>query len=191
VELSLTPYFDNIGIVSNGNPTVGNLEGSGSAFSAQALAAHGARAGARIAFDGVPFTWPDVAVAKPDNVTASGQTLRIRGAGRILAFLLTAGWGPAHGTGRIVYADGSAQDFAITSADWWGGCTSAKGKDVVIFTPYRNQGNGRAAFTVCVYYQGVRLRAGQTVTKVILPDLSPATPKPGTPSLHIFAVTIH
>jgi hypothetical protein len=190
IEFSLARYLDNVGIVSNSRPTTGNLDGTGSAFSAQALAMDGARPGARITFDGVPFTWPDAAAGHPDNVTASGQTLAVNGAGRMLAFLVTAAWGPVTGSGKVEYVDGPAQDFTLSVPDWYTGCPSATGQDVVVFTPYRNQGNGRASFTACVYYASIPLRAGFTVRGVVLPDLSRPTPTSGHGSLHIFALTI-
>jgi hypothetical protein len=138
----------------------------------------------------VPFTWPDAAAGQPDNVTASGQTLPIEGAGRIMAFLVTAGMGPVSGSGKVEYVNGPAQNFTISVPDWWTSCSSPTGKDVVVYTPYRNQGNGRAPFTVCVYYTSIFLRVGSAVRGVVLPDISPPTPPAGHGSLHIFAVTI-
>jgi hypothetical protein len=190
IEFSLTRYLDNVGTVSDSRPSTGNLDGTGSAFSAQALARDGARPGALITFDGVPFTWPDAAAGHPDNVTASGQTLAVNGAGRVLAFLVTAAWGPVTGGGKVEYVDGGAQNFTLSVPDWYTGCPSATGQDVVVFTPYRNQGNGRASFTGCVYYESIPLRAGATVRGVVLPDLSRPTPTSGHGSLHIFALTI-
>ena len=190
VEFPLGKYLDNVGAVSDSEPTTGNLDGTGSAFSAQALAKAGATPGARITYNGVPFSWPDAGAGQPDNVTASGQTLPLQGAGRTLALLVTAGWGPVSGSGSVEYVHGPAQGFTIGAPDWWTSCPSATGKDVVVFTPYRNQGNGRASFTACVYYVSIRLRAGSRVRGIVLPDISPPTPVSGKGSLHIFAITI-
>lgn len=189
VEVSLAPYLDNVGATSDSDPAVGNLDGSGSAFSLQALATHGVRPGATITYHGVSFTWPDAAAGRPDNVTSSGQALTIHGAGRALAFLVTAGWGPARGTATVVYSNGSTQRFTIGAPDWYRDCPSGPG--VVVYTPYRDRGNGRASFTACVFYASVRLRASQTVKQIVLPDISPSVPRPGDPSLHVFAVTVH
>jgi hypothetical protein len=191
VEFSLAPYFNNIGIVSAVNQDAGNIDGGGFAFSEAALAAVGARAGARVTYHGVPFTWPDTVAGAPDNVVASGQTLRIRGAGRTLAFLLTAGWGPATGTGKVVYANGSTQKFTITALDWWLDCAKTAPGDV-LFTPYRYPGDGQPdSFTGCVYAVSVPLHAGQPVADIVLPRVSGPVPPGEQPSLHIFAVTIH
>jgi hypothetical protein len=191
VRLSLTSYFDNVGATSNSKPTVGDLDGTGSAFSVQALAAHGAKAGGTVRYHGVPFTWPRAAAGKADNVTADGQTLAAHGSGRTLSFLLTAGWGPAAGTGTVVYAGGRTQHFTIGAPDWYRNCPRSGGKSIAIFTPYRNQGNGRASFNSCVYYAAVRLDSRRDLRRIILPQISAPVPKSGEASLHIFAITIH
>jgi hypothetical protein len=188
VEFSLGHYLNNVGVTSNSNPAIGNLDGSGSAFSLQALAARGVRPGAKITYHGVPFSWPDAAVGQADNVTASGQALMIHGAGSRLAFLVTAGWGPASGTGKVIYADGATQKFTITAPDWFDSCPSPA---AVVDTPYRNQGSARASFTACLYYASVRLHASQVVKRIVLPDISAPRPLAGDPSLHIFAITIY
>jgi hypothetical protein len=190
-ELSLAAYLDNIGATNDSDPGAGNLDGSTSSLSVQALAAQGVTPGGKITYNGVPFTWPDAAAANADNVTASGQALPLQGSGRSISFLLTAGWGPASGTGTLVYANGSTQTFTLGAPDWYTGCSSAKPPGTVIFTPYRNQGNGRASFTVCLYNTSVGLHAGQPLKRIILPDISPPVPQSGKPSLHIFAITIH
>jgi len=190
VRLSLNPDFNNIGVTSNSDPAAGSLDGSGSAFSAQALAADGVRPGATITSHHVSFTWPDVAPGWPDNVTASGQALPARGSGKMLSFLVTAGWGPASGTGAVVYADGFVQRFTVGAPDWYLGCPSPKGPGVAVFTPYGNQGDGRVSFTACVYYASVPLRAGKPLSRIVLPDVSGPVPTSGAASLHIFAITI-
>jgi hypothetical protein len=188
VELALGAHFNNIGITSNAAPTHGNLDGAQAAFSFQALAAHGVRPGVVITYDGIPFVWPDVAAGKPDNVTASGQTLTVREAGTRLDFLLTATWGPAKGTATVVYSGGSTQKFTIGAPDWTLSCQSGA-PDVVAYTPYRNMSTGRDADAACVYYASIRLRSVRSVTSIILP-YRPPQPWQGRPSLHIFAITI-
>jgi hypothetical protein len=190
VELPLSTYFNNVAVTSNSKPTLGDLDGSGSAFSVQALAARGIRPGGLVTYDGVPFSWPDAPTARADNVIAAGQAIQVQEAGSTLSFLVTAGWGPAKGTAKVVYSNGSVQRFTLAAWDWYRNCPSPKGSGVAIYTPYRNQGNGRASFRVCVYYASVPLNASLLVERVILPDISPAEPRPNHPSLHIFAITI-
>jgi hypothetical protein len=191
VELSLGHYLNNVGATSNSNPDIGNLDGGGEAFSAQALTASGIRPGAVITYNGVPFRWPDAVAGEPDNVTASGQALTIQGSGTTLGFLLTAGWGPAQGIAKVVYSDGSTQRFRIIAPDWSGSCPSAGGPGVVVYTPYHNQGGGRNSSPSCLYYTSVRLHPAQPVKQIVLPALTPPVPESGHPSLHIFAATIY
>jgi hypothetical protein len=186
----LSAYFNNIAVTSNRKPTLGDLDGSGSAFSVQALAARGIRPGAEISYGGVPFRWPDAAAATSDNIIAAGQAIKVQEAGHVLSFLVTAGWGPAKGTGKVIYSNGSVQRFTLAAWDWYRNCPSPKGSGVAIYTPYRNQGNGRASFKVCVYYASVQLDASHVVERIILPDIGPVEPRPNHPSLHIFAITI-
>jgi hypothetical protein len=177
-----------VGITDDSNTTIGNLDGAGSSFSAQALAADGATAGATVTVGGVPFTWPNAASGDNDNVVASGQSFDLSGSGTALSFLLTAGYGPASGTGQVVYSDGTTQSFTLSSPDWLGGCSSS-GAGVALYTPYRNRATGQNSLPVCVYDASVPLQAGKTVTRVVLPDVSSGVAS-GSPSLHIFAVTI-
>jgi alpha-L-fucosidase 2 len=184
VELLLAPYLDNVGVTSDSNSDIGNFDGDGESFSAQELAAAGLRGGAVITYQGVPFRWPAAAAGTADNVTAAGQSLAIRGTGSTLSFLVSAGWGPAGGTAKVVYANGSTQAFTISAPDW--GCSSPSGPGVVAYTPDRDAAPG----TGCVYYASVRLQAAQTVTGIVLPDTNTPQPQDGHPSLHIFAITI-
>jgi hypothetical protein len=185
-EVSLAPYLDNVGVTSDSNPGVGNLDGSGNSFSAEALAASGAQGGSVITYSGVPFRWPGAAVGAADNVTAAGQTLTTRASGSTLAFLVTAAWGPVEGTATVVYASGSTQRFTISAPDWENSCPSADGPGVVMYTAQHTDGA-----PACLFYASVGLRAGQTVTRIILPPISTPVPGFGVPSLHIFAITIH
>jgi hypothetical protein len=191
VDLSLASYFNNIGVASASNQNAGNIDGNGFAFSAEALAAAGVRAGSTITYHGVQFTWPDVAAGRPDNVVASGQALRVSGAGTTLAFLVAAGWGPATGSGEVVYANGSTQKFTVDAPDWWTDCSRTTPGDV-LFTHGRYPTDGQPDnFMLCVYYASVPLHAGEQVKQIVLPDVSGSVPPAGDPSLHIFAVTIH
>jgi hypothetical protein len=185
---SLSAAFDNVGITEDSNTTIGNLDGAGSSFSAQALATDGAIPGATVTVGGVPFTWPNVASGDNDNVVASGQSFDLSGSGGVLSFLLTAGYGPASGTGQVVYSDGTTQPFTLNSPDWHGGC-SQSGAGVALYMPYRNRASGQNPLPVCVYDASVALQAGKAVSRVVLPDVSSGVAS-GSPSLHIFAVTI-
>jgi hypothetical protein len=185
---SLAAAFDNVGITDDDDTTIGNLDGAGSSFSAQALAADGVTPGASVTVGGTSFTWPGVASGDNDNVVASGQAFDLTGTGSTLSFLLTAGYGPASGTGQVVYSDGTTQAFTLGAPDWHGGCSPA-GSGVALYMPYRNRATGQNALPVCVFDASVPLQAGKTVSMIVLPDVSSGVTS-GSPSLHIFAVTI-
>ena len=186
---SLAAAFDNVGITDDANTSVGNLDGAGSSFSAEALAAVGATPGATVGFDGTSFSWPNVAAGEPDNVVANGAAFDLSGTGSTLSFLVSASYGPATGTGQIVYTDGSSQSFTLTAPDWHGGCGAAPAAGTVLKTAYRNRGTGQNALPVCVYDASTPLQQGRTVAMVVLPDVSGGVAS-GTAALHVFAATI-
>lgn len=189
VRGKLTKFFDNVGIATRKHASKGNLDGVGSSFIAADLAADHAAPGATISYRGVKFSWPNVAAGKADNVVAQGQQIRIVGSGTVLAFLVTAGYGPAKGVGSVVFRGGSAMHFTLRAPDWFHGC-SRKGANVVLYTPSRNAFHPHHRLPACVYYASVRLPRNREVVKVILPKVSHGVVA-HKPSLHIFAITIH
>ena len=187
---SLAAAFDNVGITDDANTTVGNLDGAGSSFSAQALAALGATPGATIDVGRTAFTWPNAAPGEPDNVLANGSAFDLSGSGSTLSFLLTAGYGPASGTGQVVYTDGSTSSFTLTAPDWHAGCTTPPSPSTALQTPYRNRATGQNQLPVCVYDASAQLTPDKTVSMVILPDISSGVAS-NTASLHVFAASIN
>src|SRR5258708_9911320 len=86
---SLAAAYDNVGITDNSNPALGNFDGTGDSFSAQALAAVAPTpltAGAQATVCGTTFTWPSP-VGAPDDVIADGQTINLSGSRTDLGFL--------------------------------------------------------------------------------------------------------
>jgi len=185
---SLSAAFNNPGISDDSNPSAGNLDGGGTSYSAQALAAAGLTPGATITHDGVTFTWPDAKPGTPDNVVAGGQTVAVSGSGSTLGLLGSGDYGAASGTGTITYTDGSTQQFTITFPDWWSN-TAPPGGDILATLPYINTPGGRENQHVSVYYIGVPLQQGKTVKYVTLPDVSQGVAQ-GQTAMHIFAVGI-
>ena len=187
---SLAAAFDNPGISDDADPAAGNLEGSGTSYSAQALAAASPAVtpGAAIAHGGLTFTWPATAPGTAGNVVASGQTIAVSGSGAKLGFLGSGNFGAATGTGTITYTDGSTQSFTLGFADWWSNAAVAGG-DILTSTAYHSGPGGRLNQPVSVYYYAVPLQPGKTVRYVTLPDISPGT-KLGATTMHIFAVAV-
>ena len=176
-----------MGTTDDANPGAGDIDGSGSSISAQALAAAGVTPGGTVTAGGLTFTWPSGGTGQPDNAVASGQGFDLTGSGNTLGFLLTATYGPASGTGQVVYSDGSTQPFTITAPDWFSGGTSP---DIAITTAYRNRPTGRDNHPVFVFLAKVALDPAKTVQAVVLPDVSPPVPVARVPSLHVFAVSV-
>ncbi len=186
---SVAAAFDDTGITNDNDTGPGNIDGSGYSLSAQALASAGVTPGGTVQAGGQSFTWPSAAAGQPDNITAGGQAILMSGSGGTLGFLITGTYGPASGTGTILYTDGTSQSFTLSAPDWYAGPPA--GSTVAINLAYRNApGNTRDQHPVQVFYQGVPLARGKTVQAVVLPGVSGAPPAAGSPALHVFAISI-
>jgi alpha-L-fucosidase 2 len=73
--------------------------------------------GTPVSRNGIVFTWPKTEPGAPNVVLARGQAIHVSGEGDRLGFLLS-GLQPVTGTGTIVYADGSQQEYEVTAASW-------------------------------------------------------------------------
>jgi hypothetical protein len=185
---SVAAAFDNAGISNDTDTGAANIDGDGSSFSAQALASVGVTPGATLSYDGIGFTWPDVAAGQPDNVVGSGQTIDLSGSGTSLGLLDTSVYGDSVGTGTITYTDGTTQSFSLDVPNWYEAAPA--GSNAVIVAPYRNRpGNTQDHTVVNVFEQSIPLQAGKTVEAVTLPDIG-ASVAQGSPSLHVFAMAI-
>jgi alpha-galactosidase len=184
----LSAAYDNVGITDDDATDAGNIDGAGSSLSAQALAAAGVTPGSTVNHAGLAFPWPDVASGVPDNVLAGGQSLRVSGTGSTLGFLATTTYGPATGTGSLTYTDGTTQTFSMTVPDWYAAPPS--GSDPAITMTYRNRaGNTQQAHSINVYYVGVPLQQGKTLSGLVLPDISQSATS-GQPAMHIFSISV-
>ncbi|MGH3170243.1 MAG: glycoside hydrolase family 3 C-terminal domain-containing protein, partial [Trebonia sp.] len=183
---SLTAAFDNASASDDTDTAEGNLDGQGDSLSAQALAGAGLSPGASVTHDGITFTWPSATAGTPDNVVAEGQTIDASGSGTTLGFLGFGTYGTNTGTGTITYTDGSTQSFTLSFADWWSN-SPVSGGDILASMPYINNDSGRNNQKVSVYYAGVPLQAGKTVTHVTLPPVSQGVGA-NVPAMHIYAM---
>jgi hypothetical protein len=155
----------------------GNFDGAGHSYNWVALARKGLRPAASILAQGVRFTWPGYGMGRPDNIRTQGQTIRISGQGRVLAFLGAATLGTQRGTVTIHYSDGSTQTTVLGLADWRAG-KAADGGTIVATVPW-NQAAGHRHQLVSVYSATVPLENGKTVVSVTLPV---------NIDMHIFAI---
>lgn len=180
---SLAGAFDNAGISSDTATTTADIDGSRSSLSAEALASAGLTPGAKVTYDGTAFTWPDTEPGGKDNVVSLGQSVRLSGTGGRLAFLGTSTWGAGQGAGKVVYTDGTEQDFSVDVPDWYGAYASA-----AVVLPYRNLPSGRDDSAVSLFTFGVDLQ-DRELDSVVLPKVGDGVGS-GGPALHIFAMTV-
>lgn len=115
----LERLFDNTAVSDDERPGAADFDGSGSSLSAQDLTAAGWTPGRTLTVQGARLTWPRRAAGEPDNVRADAQSVRLRGRGDALAFLVTGTAGSdVSGTGTVRYANGTRSSYRLTSSDW-------------------------------------------------------------------------
>jgi hypothetical protein len=183
---SLAAAFDDVGVSADSDTGAADLDGSGYSLSAAALAGAGVSPGSTVTAGGLGFTWPALGAA--DNVVASGQEIAVSGSGGELGFLDTATYGPASGSGTIVYANGTTQGFTLQVPDWYAG--PPPGSAAAITMAYRNApGNAQDDHPVYVYEQSVALDSAARVAGVVLPQAGQGLTA-GSPALHVFALAI-
>ncbi|MFI9383808.1 glycoside hydrolase family 3 C-terminal domain-containing protein [Kutzneria sp. NPDC052558] len=176
---NLAAAYTDVGVSDDANPAVGNLDGSGYSYSAQALAAVGVTPGATVG----GFTWPNVPVGQPNSITTAGQLVQLSGAGGTLSFLGTGTNGTQSGTVTVTYADGTTSTGTITLADWYSNA-AVPGCTLVVTSPHWNRPAGStlpADHPVSLYAASIPLTAGKQVVSVSLPSNA---------RLHVFAAQI-
>ena len=185
----LWPYYTNAGVSDDGKASSASLDTSGFAYSAQALAADGLKAGESITVDGVDYTWPDAGSGELDNIEAAGQTIPLvvpdgTGTLGILGSATNADEDGAVGDVVVHYTDGSTQQLTLGFSDWTlgaGGYEPLPGDTTVSAMPYRNSTSGdRQQVDTYVFATSGALTAGKTVASVTLPEPSA--------TMHIFSI---
>jgi predicted alpha-1,2-mannosidase len=174
----LWPYFNAIGVSSDGQGVSDGYDGSFYTYSANALATAGVTPGAAVTVGGVRYTWPDERPGALDSIGAAGQVIPVRlPAGTTTIGLLGAAInGGSRGVTAamtVTYTDGTTQELPVTFADWTlgDGAYSVPPSDTVaVAIPYRNltSGIGQPIKTY-IYATSAALEAGKTVASVTLP----------------------
>jgi predicted alpha-1,2-mannosidase len=172
------PYYNDIGVSSDGQDVPEGYDGSGYTYSANALATNGLTPGANITVNGVGYTWPDEAAGTLDSIWSAGQVIPLSlPAGTttigLLGSAIDAGSGGATGTLTVSYTDGSTQQIPVTFADWTlgaGADTLPSQDTIVATTSHRNLISGPAQqVTTYIYATSAALESGETVASVTLP----------------------
>jgi hypothetical protein len=180
--------FNSRGIASDAAPTMGDFDGFGWSYSAEALAAAGVT-GSSFTFNNISFPWP-AAGSTLDNSILAGQTVAFttQQKGGTLAFLGSASAGPTSGTGTLRYTDGSTAPFTITFGDWTlggGAGQPAAGTQIAITTKYRNNNSGQTDPTkTYIFYASVPLDGTKTLASIVMPSMVSAG------RLHVFSLAL-
>ena len=185
---SLAATFNNVGITADNNTAPGNFDGDDASFSETALTNAGAARARRSAppARALPSrTWP------PGPTTTPSPKARPSAcpAAAPSAFLVSASYGPASGTGTITYTDGSTQSYTLDAPDWWSAAAPSGGA-VAVNSAYQNR-PGQSPPTPTrgdIFSETVTLTAGKTLASVTLPPGGALTA--GTPALHVFAMPL-
>jgi beta-galactosidase GanA len=191
---SLAATFNNTAVTDNSDTDPSSsfigFDGIGTSWSAEGLAADGITPGSAVSSSGLSFTWPNVAVATPDNTMAEGQTIAISGSGSSLGFLASANNSPESGTGTIYYTDGTTQSFTLDVGNFWyaSGDNGNPPNTQVAAVNYANYPTGPTTHTIYLFEQSVPLAAGKTVEAVQLPSLGNVAGY--NAALHIFAMSV-
>ncbi len=167
-QVDLSSLFNQVGLTSDENTNLGNLDGGGFSYSINALG------GYSVALAGTTFNLGPT--GQNDVVAANGQTVTLpAGTSTALQILAASVFGPQSGTITVHYADGTSSTFTQSFSDW-GGNSSEPGESVVEAMDYRNStqdgGNGRDARSMFVYGYSFELDTSKQVVSVTLPGNS-------------------
>ncbi len=182
---TLLAAYDNTGISDDdGEHDEADYDGGGWSYSRQALAAAGLAAGGHGTVHGLGFTWPDSPAGRPDNASATGQTIRLSKPASALSFIGSAVNGNQQAKATVTYTDGTTATADLSFTDWTvggGGGTVQYGNEVVAKTAYRNvAGAGKDPVATYVFAtEPFTAPAGKTIASVRLP---------GNGDLHVFTL---
>ncbi|MEU6371728.1 GH92 family glycosyl hydrolase [Streptomyces sp. NPDC046909] len=182
---TLLAAYNTTGISDDsGDHTEADFDGGGWSYSRQALSAAGLSPGGRGTSAGLAFTWPDSPSGRPDNASATGQTLQLVEPVRQLSFVGSAVFGGRQSKATVTYTDGTTDSIPLSFTDWTldgGGGSVQYGNEVVAKAAYRNIA-GAGKDPVATYVFGTRpftAPDGKRIASVRLPDES---------ALHVFTL---
>lgn len=185
---SLLAAYDNTGVSDDvGDHDEADYDGGGWSYSRQALAAAGLTPGGQGTVDGLAYTWPDSPAGRPDNASATGQTIELAHPATQLSFIGSAVNGDQRATATVTYTDGTTGQADLSFTDWTvggGGGTVQYGNVTVARAAYRNVA-GADKDPVATYVFATKpfaAPAGKTIKSVKLP---------GNADLHVFTVAVN
>ncbi|MEV7339250.1 GH92 family glycosyl hydrolase [Streptomyces sp. NPDC093544] len=186
---SLLAAYNNAGVSDDvGDHDEADYDGGGWSYSRQALAAAGLTSGQQGTLSGgLTYTWPDSPAGRPDNASATSQTLELAEPATQLSFIGSAVNGNQQTKATVSYTDGSTELVDLSFTDWTvggGGGTVQYGNETVAVAAYRNVA-GADKDPVKTYVFATKPFAapsGKTITSVRLPDNT---------DLHVFTLAVN
>ncbi|MFH9083813.1 GH92 family glycosyl hydrolase [Streptomyces sp. NPDC017673] len=139
---TLLAAYNSTGVSDDdGDHDEADYDGGGWSYSRQALAAAGLTPGKQGTVGGLAFTWPASPAGRPDNASASGQTVQLASPAGALSFIGSAVNGNQQTKATVTYTDGTTDTVDLSFTDWTvggGGGSVQYGNEVVAKTAYRN-----------------------------------------------------
>ncbi|KUN21673.1 alpha-mannosidase [Streptomyces corchorusii] len=139
---TLLAAYNSTGVSDDdGDHDEADYDGGGWSYSRQALAAAGLTPGKQATAGGLAFTWPASPAGRPDNASASGQTILLNAPAGALSFIGSAVNGNQQTKATVTYTDGTTGTVDLSFTDWTvggGGGSVQYGNEVVAKTAYRN-----------------------------------------------------
>jgi len=184
---SLLAAYNNTGISDDsGDHDEADYDGGGWSYSRQALADAGLTPGKQGTVDGLTYTWPDSPSGRPDNASATGQTIELADAVTQLSFVGSAVNGNQQTKAIVTYTDGTTDSVDLSFTDWTvggGGGTVQYGNETVAKSAYRNvAGADKDPVTTYVFAtKPFQAPSGRTIKSVKLPDDA---------DLHVFTLAV-
>ncbi|MFC3574747.1 GH92 family glycosyl hydrolase [Streptomyces yaanensis] len=184
---TLLAAYNNTGISDDvGDHDEADYDGGGWSYSRQALADAGLTAGKQGTVLGLSFTWPSSPSARPDNASATGQTIELTDPASKLSFIGSAVNGNQQTKATVTYTDGSTDTVDLSFTDWTvggGSGTVQYGNEVVAKSAYRNvAGADKDPVTSYVFAtKPFEAPSGKTIKSVKLPENT---------DLHVFSLAV-
>jgi hypothetical protein len=185
---SLLAAYNNTGVTDDqGDHDEGDYDGGGWSYSRQALSAAGLTPGGQGAVNGLTYTWPGSPSGRPDNASATNQTIELGAPAARLSFIGSAVNGNQQTQATVTYTDGSTDTIDLAFTDWTiggGGGTVQYGNEIIARTAYRNVA-GADKDPVATYVFATKpyaAPAGKTIRSVKLPDNA---------DLHVFTLAVN
>ena len=188
VPKGFSTFVDRAGISPDGAASSADLDGSGNSFSARTLADAGWAPGGDVVLLGTPFRLPSYSRGRPDHLLADGQPVlledtRVRSVGFLVTGSRLGGGGEdVLGTGTVVYADGTEQDYTLSVPHW----TEGSAGDAALTLPYANASGAIEDVPVGpvrVYVRSVPVDPVREVDHVVLPEVAEESAR-----MHVFSV---